>query len=182
MRPMLTLTQTASWHNVSERTISRMVKLGKIQQPVIAGNRPQFPADVVLPQILRDGDVKFAGSVTLITIDGPIVFEVISPKYRLEKFDRQWAIFEDLHGLLHLRSWGTDFVFLPDSLDHCPIILNCEDSAVENFRLEDLHLEIWTAPDWSFERLTSEGFYEQPNIARSDYVIVAQSGDLSAIN
>lgn len=171
MSPLLTPTQVASWLNVSERTIARMVKAGRLPRPTLISNRPRFSADVILPQILQDGDVKFMGGITLDTHDGPICFEVLEASYKLQRFGKQWAIVKDYGKRLHILPWKDAFVFLPDHMDHPPFIVSCEDDDVQEFPLGELHLEIWTAPDGFFERLTDEGFYEMPGTRRSEWSV-----------
>lgn len=160
MSPLLSYRHVARWLDVSEGTIGRMVKDGRLPQPVLISKWPLLPAEVVLPQILQDEDVQFAGGVTLGTHNGPSYFELIPAKYKLNTFGAQFAVFEALNKTIHIRQWKTSFVFLPDWLGHCPIILSCENDRVGEFPMRDLHAEVCTAPEGFYERLSREGFYE----------------------
>ena len=111
---------------------------------------------------LQDSDVKFAGGLTLKTAQGSVSYDLIVAGYKLQRFDRKWAVFQDMHDRFHIREWKTGFIFFADYIDVNPVILCCEDEDVAEFSLSDLHLDVWTAPNGFFERLAAEGFYRDP--------------------
>ncbi|KAB2947901.1 MAG: helix-turn-helix domain-containing protein [Rhizobiaceae bacterium] len=135
----LTTTQVAHWLGVSEKTVMRRVQDGRLPKPWTYRNRPRFSADIVLPFILDDPDVKFSGGLYLKTDDDVIVFEVVKPKYRFDNSGTWWAVFQALDGTWHVRPWKTAYVMdLPSDLDTLDLILDCRDEATPEITREEL--------------------------------------------
>lgn len=137
--PFLTATQVAYWLDLSEKEVTKKAMAGDIPAPFNYQNKMLFSADIILPNLLNDNDVKFSGGVTLRTADGLAVFEVVRPTYQLDNFGKRCAVFEARDGGWHVRPWKTSYVFMPHSLDHLPdMILDCEDDATLEIRHGDL--------------------------------------------
>lgn len=162
MTPFLSTTQIAGWLEVSERTVARMVQDGRLPQPVRKDNRICFPAQVIVPQIVQDEDVKFMGGVTLKTPDGPIWFEVIEAQYNFFWLGKQWAIFEDRDGRLHLGDWETPFMFPPDEFEHNPILFHREGGEPDPFPFDEMFDKVATASKSFFEALAEIESRERP--------------------